>query len=173
MLGSSRLINNLHEYSSFDGHAVIQCHRELGSSSIIFNILRFPHSSQLDVSQHQTQDSTMTRVSIAKLGRVASRGIGSRTTVAALANRSWGLARPLPARSEVSRLSTAAFSTNTTLSRPVSAEALKTAQPADITGDEYHKLADQYIDDILVRFEEEQDAKGEIDVEYSVRHIAF
>jgi hypothetical protein len=67
----------------------------------------------------------------------------------------------------------AAFSTGSALSRPLPAEALKTAQPADITDEQYHKLADQHIEELLVIFEEEQDAKDEIDVEYSVRLFPY
>lgn len=111
----------------------------------------------------------MTRTTITNLARAVSRGIRSRSAVATQAHRFSSLVRPISAPIELARVPHATFSTSTTRSRPVSAEALKTAQPADITDDEYHKLADQYIDDLLVKFEEEQDAKGEIDVEYSVR----
>lgn len=39
---------------------------------------------------------------------------------------------------------------------------------ADITDDEYHDLADAYLDKVLLRLEELQDEKDGIDVEYSV-----
>lgn len=108
----------------------------------------------------------MTRSNIAKLGRAVGRGLQVRAATAV---------RPTYAQQLVQRktgdvcIASATFSSSSVLFRPLSAEALKTAQPASITDEQYHKLADQYLDDLLVTFEEEQDAKDEIDVEYSVR----
>jgi frataxin len=111
----------------------------------------------------------MTRTNIAKLGRAAGRVLQVRTATAAHANGSWRLARASLPRAGAVRPTRAAFSTGSSLSKPLAPEALKTAQPANITDEQYHKLADQYLDELLVKFEEEQDAKGDIDVEYSVR----
>ncbi|KAK6071377.1 mitochondrial chaperone [Seiridium cupressi] len=109
----------------------------------------------------------MTRTNIAKLGRAVSRGFQGRPVGGVLTTQSFRAARPALPRPAIPRPAYAAFSTSSALSWPLPAEALKTAQPADITDEQYHKLADQYIEDILVRYEEEQDAKDEIDVEYS------
>lgn len=40
---------------------------------------------------------------------------------------------------------------------------------ADITDDQYHRLADAYLDEILAKFEDVQDTRTDLDVEYSVR----
>ncbi|ETS79401.1 hypothetical protein PFICI_09254 [Pestalotiopsis fici W106-1] len=106
----------------------------------------------------------MTRSNITKLGRAVGRGLQARAVTAMRPAYTQNFAQR---QTNVLRTSTAAFSTSSALFRPISAEALKTAQPAQITDEQYHKLADQYLDDLLVTFEEEQDAKDEIDVEYS------
>ncbi|KAI4599146.1 Mitochondrial chaperone Frataxin [Pestalotiopsis sp. 9143b] len=106
----------------------------------------------------------MTRSNIAKLGRAVGRGLQVR---AATAVRPTYAQQLIQRKTGDVRIASAAFSSSSVLFRPLSAEALKTAQPASITDEQYHKLADQYLDDLLVTFEEEQDAKDEIDVEYS------
>ncbi|KAH8677844.1 Frataxin-like domain-containing protein [Xylariales sp. PMI_506] len=60
-----------------------------------------------------------------------------------------------------------AFTTSSRLSMPLPPDVLKTATPADVTDAEYHELADEYIDELLTKYEHLQDEKGEIDVEYS------
>jgi len=42
------------------------------------------------------------------------------------------------------------------------------ASPTDLTPEQYHKLADQYIDDLVAELEEIQEEREEVDVEYSV-----
>ena len=39
---------------------------------------------------------------------------------------------------------------------------------ADITESEYHKLADSYLDTVVTKFEELQDEREDVDVEFSV-----
>lgn len=45
-----------------------------------------------------------------------------------------------------------------------------TVKPADITDNEYHELADTYLENALLKFEEIQDNNAAVDVEFSV-HI--
>jgi frataxin len=52
----------------------------------------------------------------------------------------------------------------------MSSDELKTAQPAKITDTEFHELADDLIEDLLVKYEKMQDDRTDIDVEYSVRY---
>jgi frataxin len=40
---------------------------------------------------------------------------------------------------------------------------------SDITEAEYHQLADEYLETLLGKFEELQDAREDVDVEFSVR----
>lgn len=44
-----------------------------------------------------------------------------------------------------------------------------TAAVADITEQEYHEIADEYLDNVVNRFEELQDQREDVDVEFSVR----
>lgn len=55
--------------------------------------------------------------------------------------------------------------------KPEPKEPTKTAEltPTEITEAQYHKLADEYLEAILGTFEELQDAREDVDVEYSVR----
>jgi frataxin len=43
--------------------------------------------------------------------------------------------------------------------------------PTEITDEQYHKLADDHLEAILNKFEELQDARDDVDVEYSVGPI--
>jgi frataxin len=43
------------------------------------------------------------------------------------------------------------------------------AAPADLTDGKYHELADHWLENALVRFEDLQDAGEDIDIEFSVR----
>jgi frataxin len=47
-------------------------------------------------------------------------------------------------------------------------QAEPTAAVADITEQEYHEIADEYLDNVVNRFEEIQDEREDIDVEFSV-----
>ena len=53
--------------------------------------------------------------------------------------------------------------------RPVETPPI-TRTPADISEGEYHTVADEYLDKLLTRLEQLQDAREDVDVEYSVRH---
>jgi frataxin len=48
-------------------------------------------------------------------------------------------------------------------------QAEPTAAVAEITEQEYHEIADEYLDNVVSRFEELQDQREDIDVEFSVR----
>lgn len=55
---------------------------------------------------------------------------------------------------------------------PVKEETAKTEPSvgvAELSDSEYHELADQYLDTVLAKFEQLQDAREDIDIEYSVR----
>lgn len=43
----------------------------------------------------------------------------------------------------------------------------------ELSDAEYHELADEYLDNVVGRFEELQDAREDIDVEFSVRRASF
>ncbi|KAI0136906.1 hypothetical protein BJ170DRAFT_662798 [Xylariales sp. AK1849] len=109
----------------------------------------------------------MPRTYITKLGRAVGRIRLGRTGATTHATRSYISTRASLPAFVVPRLGQDSFSTSSRFSQPISPDALKTAKPADLNVEEYHALADRYIDDLLVRYEEMQDAKGEIDVEYS------
>ena len=55
--------------------------------------------------------------------------------------------------------------------KPEPKEPAKIAElvPAEITESQYHQLADEYLESILGKFEEMQDLREDVDVEYSVR----
>lgn len=48
-------------------------------------------------------------------------------------------------------------------------EIHQNAVVADITEQEYHDLADEYLDNVVGKFEELQDQREDIDVDFSVR----
>ncbi|KAI1425629.1 mitochondrial chaperone Frataxin [Xylaria sp. FL1777] len=106
----------------------------------------------------------MARTSVARLARMAVRGIATRSASSPsirqlVSPRSQALnARPLLRTS---------FSTSQRLAKPLSSDDLKTAQPANITDEEFHKLADEYIENLLVKYEKMQDKRTDVDVEYS------
>ncbi|KAL9127672.1 MAG: hypothetical protein Q9217_003499 [Psora testacea] len=55
----------------------------------------------------------------------------------------------------------------TTHHRAAAQPVLPTATPASITIDEYHALSDEYIDTLVAQFEELQEEREDVDVEYS------
>jgi hypothetical protein len=110
----------------------------------------------------------MTRGKLVQLGRLAGRALQTRSAAAASLTRSIGLIRYRSTFYTVSRPSNAPFSTSSRLAAPLSAEVLQTAEPVELSTDEYHELADQYLDNLLTAFEKLQDETGECDVEYSV-----
>ncbi|KAI0414942.1 mitochondrial chaperone Frataxin [Xylaria grammica] len=107
----------------------------------------------------------MARTSVARLARVAVRGIATRSAASSSIRqltfrRSQALNYPRPSLRSL-------FSTSRRLAEPLSSSELKTAQPANITDEEYHSLADEYIDTLLLEYEKLQDRRTDIDVEYS------
>ncbi|KAI1274438.1 mitochondrial chaperone Frataxin [Xylaria sp. FL0933] len=107
----------------------------------------------------------MARTSVARLARTTIGGIAARSA-----------ASPTIRRLACSRLQTlnsrptlrSPFSTSQRLSKPpLSSDDLKTAQPANITDEEFHKLADEYLDALLGEYETMQDQRTDLDVEYS------
>lgn len=50
-----------------------------------------------------------------------------------------------------------------------SAKTIVSLAPADLTDGEYHQLANEYLDTVVAKFEELQDEKDAVDVEFTVR----
>ncbi|KAJ3576690.1 hypothetical protein NPX13_g3614 [Xylaria arbuscula] len=106
----------------------------------------------------------MARTSVVRLTRTAARSLATRS-----------VASPSIRRHAFSRLQAfncrpafqSPFSTSQRLAEPLCSEDLKNAQPANITDEEFHKLADFYIEKLLNEYEAMQDRRPEIDVEYS------
>lgn len=109
----------------------------------------------------------MAQTSVARLARIAVRRIATRGA-ASVGTRQLAFSRSqthsLSARSNLR----SPFSTSQYLAKPASSYDLKNAQPAKITDGEFHELADEYIENLLVEYEKMQDARTDIDVEYSV-----
>ncbi|KAI1337627.1 mitochondrial chaperone Frataxin [Xylariaceae sp. FL0016] len=108
----------------------------------------------------------MTRTNVAKLGRLASRGIAANR--AALLSA----ARTSFPRSQVHNAAAipylrSAFSTSARLPKPLTDDERATAVPATLTDAQYHELADDYLERLLTKYEAIADETGEIDVEYS------
>lgn len=53
-------------------------------------------------------------------------------------------------------------------SKPASAESPVTAKPVELTDNEYHELADAWLENALMKFEDLQDQADAVDVEFSV-----
>ncbi|KAJ1338084.1 frataxin [Microdochium nivale] len=64
-------------------------------------------------------------------------------------------------------LSRATFGTNAQLHMPISPQQLKAATPASLTDEEYHGVADQYLEDVENKYEEMAEAREDVDIEYS------
>ncbi|KAI1741168.1 mitochondrial chaperone Frataxin [Xylaria scruposa] len=109
----------------------------------------------------------MARPVVTSLTRMAVRGIATRTAASAASATARRLAfstlRPLSVTSTLR----SPFSTTSRLAKPpLSADELKTAVVADITEEEYHRLADKYINDLLLAYESMQDDRADLDVDY-------
>lgn len=50
-----------------------------------------------------------------------------------------------------------------------SAKTVVNLSPAALTDGEYHQIANEYLDTVVTKFEELQDEKDAVDVEFSVR----
>lgn len=114
----------------------------------------------------------MTRIGVplARLARTAVRGRIARS-VAFAGARGAALSRPHFCNDRPALRSS--FSTSSRVAVHLTAEEIKTAQPAEITEGEYHELADEYIETLLTEYEKMQDDRTDIDVEYSVRRHLY
>ncbi|KAI0147710.1 mitochondrial chaperone Frataxin [Xylariaceae sp. FL1272] len=104
----------------------------------------------------------MQRLSITRIGRLAMRGLTTRG-IAAVGSRSIsaiGVSQRQPALRS-------SFSTSPYLSKPLSGNDLKTAQPANMTDDEYHEVADYYLEQLYNRFERMSEESVAYEVDYS------
>lgn len=54
--------------------------------------------------------------------------------------------------------------------RPAPAESTTSYVVVDLSDVDYHEMADEYLEAVLVKFEELQDAREDVDVEFSVGH---
>lgn len=111
---------------------------------------------------------TRTGITIARLARAAVRSPIARS-VAFAGARGAALSRPHFRNARPALRSS--FSTSARFALHLTAEDLKTAQPAEMTEGEYHEIADEYIDTLLTEYEKMQDERADIDVEYSVRRL--
>lgn len=107
---------------------------------------------------------TRTGVTLTRLARTAVRGPIARS-VASAGARGAALSRPRFRNARPALRSS--FSTSHRVAMHLTAEDIKTAQPADITEEEYHEIADEYIETLLTEYEKMQDDRTDIDVEYS------
>ncbi|KAI0555742.1 mitochondrial chaperone Frataxin [Xylaria curta] len=110
----------------------------------------------------------MARPVVTSLARMAVRGITTRTAASAASvttrRLAFSILRPISATSTLR----SSFSTTSRLSKPpLSPDELKTAVVANITDEEYHRLADKYINDLLTAYETMQDDRADIDVDYN------
>ncbi|KAH9995159.1 mitochondrial chaperone Frataxin [Xylariaceae sp. FL0662B] len=107
----------------------------------------------------------ITRRNLVKLGRLTTRAYVTRAVGVSSPSR---FAPFLTARSPYRQpISKCLFSTSHRCARPLSPEVLKTIKPAPMSDAEYHELADDYLEMLLLKYEELQDERGDIDVEYS------
>ncbi|KAI1132347.1 mitochondrial chaperone Frataxin [Nemania abortiva] len=108
----------------------------------------------------------MARAGVARLARTAVRGIATRSAVSA-STRQFTFSRSQAPNLNVRPSLRSLFSTSQRLAKPLSADELKAAQPANITDGEFHEIADNYIERLLAEYEKMQDTRADIDVEYS------
>lgn len=124
----------------------------------------------------------MARSGASKLARVAHRGLQS-TRIARTATPSFA-ASPVVLQYAPSAAPASVFTASRHLSTtphrlqsitpdakaPKNAEATPvTKTPADISDGEYHAVADEYLDKLVMRLEQLQDEQEEVDVEFAVR----
>ena len=119
----------------------------------------------------------MTRGSLTKAGQLVARGLRSRITAAPASGSA--ILRSVPSvlreshhpqdvklNSHTSTLRP--FSTTSSATAPLAPDVLSRVKPADITDGQYHELSDEYLDNLLNKFEAAQDERDNLDVEYSV-----
>lgn len=110
----------------------------------------------------------MARYNIARLGRLAKRNL--ERAVPAVSRPAASLRIPaldLPARPVASRF----FSLSSRRASPLAPDVLSRVKPAELTTEHYHELSDEYLDNLLNKFEAAQDERDDLDVEYSVSHL--
>ncbi|KAI1084820.1 mitochondrial chaperone Frataxin [Whalleya microplaca] len=104
---------------------------------------------------------------LAKLGRLTTRAYAARGgTVVRAARITAAQTRDLY-RQRMTTPQRSLFSTSSRAAAPLAPEVLKTTKPAPMTEVQYHELADDYLETLLQKYEEMQDERGDIDVEYS------
>ncbi|KAK5637308.1 hypothetical protein RRF57_013020 [Xylaria bambusicola] len=101
---------------------------------------------------------------VVHLARTAARGLAIRSTASSSIRR---FAFSKQQTFVVRPAFRSSFSTSQRLAKPLCADDLKNAQPANITDEEFHKLADDYIDKLVSQYEAMQDRRTDVDVEYS------
>lgn len=111
----------------------------------------------------------MARYNIARLGRLAKRNL--ERAVPAISRPAASLRIPpldLPSSGPVaSRF----FSLSSRCASPLAPDVLSRVKPAELTTEHYHELSDEYLDNLLNKFEAAQDERDDLDVEYSVSHL--
>ncbi|KAI1245007.1 hypothetical protein MGN70_011895 [Eutypa lata] len=108
----------------------------------------------------------MTRAALPRLGRLANQRLKPTTSV--LVHPSTSSLRILrPQISHKPATTSLSFSTSARLTRPLAPDVLSRVKPSDLTDAQYHELSDEYLDNLLNKFEAAQDERDDIDVEYS------
>ena len=142
---------------------------------------RPPRRPSRDATRRRTSTHMTNRI-FARVGRLATRSLNSRTatslapsylTVCSAASVSCEPRGPHEATQYQFRKSCTPrfFSTSTRLASPLSPEVLGRIKPAEITDAQYHELSDEYLENLLSKFEAAQDERDTLDVEYSVSPI--
>lgn len=121
----------------------------------------------------------MARSSLTRLGRLVANRRLTRPTTTTSGVRPAGPLHPLlrsvphPQLSQklaaaTSNFFCSPFSTSCRLARPLVPDVLSRVKPAELTDTQYHEISDQYLDNLLNKFEAVQDEREDIDIEYSV-----
>ncbi|KAF4980611.1 hypothetical protein FZEAL_3424 [Fusarium zealandicum] len=121
----------------------------------------------------------MSRQAASQASRLASRAVRSSTPLCRSSFRIAPVASHvrIPVRAGILR---SYFSTSPARTRGIMPDTENPAKPldeseeistsyavAEVTEDEYHELSDEYLDNVVNKFEELQDERGDIDVEFS------
>ncbi len=121
----------------------------------------------------------MTRANLTNLGRLANRRLQLRLTPAnpvACCRVATSIQIPLQIPHHLRNpsyrpVTSSFFSTSSHLARPLSPDVLSRVKAAEITDEQYHELSDEYLENLLNKFENAQDERDDMDVEYSVRFL--
>ncbi|KAI1101803.1 Frataxin [Jackrogersella minutella] len=106
----------------------------------------------------------MIRAQLVKLGRATGSSIVAATRYGAVSRFSQSISRSTSRLAPYRPILSRSFSCSASVANSSSSTPVK---PAPITQNEYHKLADKYLDIVLTKYEEKQDEIGDIDVEFS------